>query len=275
MFFEANKALGDYHKNFDSFAFFKWMSRFIMTAKPWLKDLQYRKIAGTLDEPTLIDFYDLENDQPFREIDLFLDNAAYHHGTTVQLNYKGKEEIAAILSVLDISYIECTPSGKESKKKAKNKAQKKMKKKGKNKVKKITKGKKAGHSSEYDYESSSNDSQLDYASDSDSGSDSDTEAEPEFEDIFVRFKVPAQGKKWQSGFPTLEQVREGAMKAIHVVSPALLKPPWWVLLQVAKEEYGITLNVKFTAPLCLFTTNQFQFSDQNRKNRHKNPLNRL
>ena len=95
------------------------------------------------------------------------------------------------------------------------------------------KGKMVGHASESDYESGSDDFQSDCASDSDSGSGSDPETEPELKTFLFDFKY---------------QLREGAKNTIHAVSPALLKPPWWVLLQMAKEEYGITLNVKFTAP---------------------------
>ena len=78
--------------DFDSFAFLNRMSRFIMATKPWLKDLQHRKIARTLDKLTTYECYDPVNEKPLREVYLILYNAAYHHGTTVQINYKGKEE---------------------------------------------------------------------------------------------------------------------------------------------------------------------------------------
>jgi hypothetical protein len=67
--------------------------------------LKHRKIARTLDVLTTYDFYDPVNEKPLRDVYLILYNAAYHHGTTVQINYKGKEEIAAILRVLGISHI--------------------------------------------------------------------------------------------------------------------------------------------------------------------------
>ncbi|KAJ1416943.1 hypothetical protein B484DRAFT_434387 [Ochromonadaceae sp. CCMP2298] len=105
--FQANNPKGDYHKNFDTITFFKWMVSLVDTFPPWCEMMQRRLEAGEL-LPGTKPFFDWGRGQPARALVLSLDNAPYHKGIACQLSGKTKAEMAAILRHKKISYISFT-----------------------------------------------------------------------------------------------------------------------------------------------------------------------
>ncbi len=109
-FMIANESKGDYHKNFDSYSFFKWVVAMELTYPVFCQELQAkfeRHRAGIERYPF---FSDNEsdfwiNDKPARELIMILDNAPYHHGVHCQIRNKTKDEIAELLRHAGIEYI--------------------------------------------------------------------------------------------------------------------------------------------------------------------------
>jgi hypothetical protein len=103
-FFIANQAKGDYHKNFESTSFYKWMVVVEQSYPQYCMELQYRKEQGKLpdDEHSSHDFYDWADKRPTRELITHLDNAPYHHGVDCALSQKTKEQIRQILLAAEI-----------------------------------------------------------------------------------------------------------------------------------------------------------------------------
>jgi hypothetical protein len=102
-FWEANKGSGDYHHNFDTVMFFKIMKAFELTYPDMCRDLHNEWLAGKIPN-SLHGFID-ENGRPTRSVEMFLDNAPYHHGAVVQLNNVTKKECANILRLKNVSTI--------------------------------------------------------------------------------------------------------------------------------------------------------------------------
>lgn len=107
-FFPALTAKGDYHKNFDSYTFFKWMVSVELTYPDFCKELQKRKDNGTLEPPSAHDFWDKENNKPSRQLIMIIDNAPYHQSLQVQLASKSKKDYALYLRGLGIETIKFT-----------------------------------------------------------------------------------------------------------------------------------------------------------------------
>ena len=96
--------IGDYHSNFDTAMFFKWMKSLLLTWSDHMKELHLRWLAGEFSEEKR-GFYDFEKDRPLRDMILSMDNAPYHKGIYVLLSGKSKGEIADILRQANISEI--------------------------------------------------------------------------------------------------------------------------------------------------------------------------
>jgi hypothetical protein len=101
-FMIAGQHKGDYHDNFDTKSFFKWMVAFELTYPVWCQQMQALVDNGKLRNTG--DFW--RDDKPVREAVIVMDNAPYHHGVGLQLKSKNKDEIAQILKSKDISTIE-------------------------------------------------------------------------------------------------------------------------------------------------------------------------
>jgi hypothetical protein len=107
-FFPALQASGDYHKNFDSYTFFKWMVAVELTYPDFCKYLQQLKNEGKLHPPSEHDFWDEDNQKPSRKMILFIDNAPYHQSLQVQLSSKSKKDCALYLRGLGVKTIQFT-----------------------------------------------------------------------------------------------------------------------------------------------------------------------
>lgn len=117
-FFVAKEAKGDYHENFDSLGFFKWMVATELTYPDWCKEAQAKldaHKAGTKCYPFFKDnekaFWEVNSDgvgRPARELIMIMDNAPYHKGIQCQLGSKTKEEIGNILRQHGIEEIRTT-----------------------------------------------------------------------------------------------------------------------------------------------------------------------
>ena len=73
-FFIANQKRGDYHDNFDSQIFFKWMTIVERLYPQYCKELQWEKDRQQntrSNGANLINFYDWEKDFPTRELILY------------------------------------------------------------------------------------------------------------------------------------------------------------------------------------------------------------
>jgi hypothetical protein len=94
-FFQVNESKGDYHKNFDSVSFYKWMVVMEQLYPEYCKLLQYMKENGKLpdDEHSSHAFFDWSTGLPTRELIISLDNAPYHHGVACNLSQKTKEQV--------------------------------------------------------------------------------------------------------------------------------------------------------------------------------------
>jgi hypothetical protein len=107
MMFPANKSSGDYHDNFDSQTWFKWIVSLEHTYPEWCKEMQRRfeeeeemVKAGKLSQAERFaqhGFYNWVLDRPTRQLILFIDNAPYHKSITCQLSDKNKDELAEML----------------------------------------------------------------------------------------------------------------------------------------------------------------------------------
>ena len=102
--FEANKAVGDYHLNYDTLTFYKSMCVLSEVYPVLCMQIQRALDSGALpaDNP----WYDWENKRPTRTLVTNIDNAPYHHGVLVQLQSKSKVDIAEILRIKGIAQIQ-------------------------------------------------------------------------------------------------------------------------------------------------------------------------
>jgi hypothetical protein len=110
-FFPALLQSGDYHKNFDSYTFFKWNVAVEQTYPHFCQDLQRAKDAGTLNPPSQHDFYDWNLKKPTRKLINWIDNAPYHGSVQVQLSSKSKKDYAKILGALKVTHIKVKRDG--------------------------------------------------------------------------------------------------------------------------------------------------------------------
>ena len=184
-FFVADQSKGDYHDNFDSNTFYKWMCVVELIYPVWCMQMQERKDNGFL-EADEHDFWDIGNQKPSRELIISMDNAPYHHGVQEQLSVRSKEYIGDLLRELKIPSIKISIPDS---------------------------------------------------------------------DLQMNFEVPPQGKKWPIGYPSADQVREGAMTAIIAKKPSLVVPPYIPLMQeksggvwgsVESKGWSIIFNTPYT-----------------------------
>ena len=102
LFFTAMKSDGDYHDNMNSEVFYKWCCTLKNMFVPFMKELELKRISGTLSPPTIHPFYDFVNDKCSRTLLLGLDGAPYHRCIEAQLSAKSKDYIAKVLRELNI-----------------------------------------------------------------------------------------------------------------------------------------------------------------------------
>ena len=84
---------------------FKWCCALKNTYIPFMKELELKRVNGTLSPPTVHPFYDFLNDKCTRVLLLGLDGAPYYRCIEVQLSSKNKEAIADVLRELKIKSI--------------------------------------------------------------------------------------------------------------------------------------------------------------------------
>lgn len=94
---------GDYHDNFDSATFIKWMCVVLRMYPVFCQELQHKVDNGTLNNDH--GFYDWAHQRPTRELIISADNAPYHHGVSIQLGSMSKEQIRCALLKADITTI--------------------------------------------------------------------------------------------------------------------------------------------------------------------------
>lgn len=104
--FPANSPKGDYHRNFDTETFFKWIVSLVDTYPEWSLQMHERFVRGELPAHVKHGFWDHERQQPSRSLCLSLDNAPYHKGFAVQLASMSKTAIAELLRTLQITAIQ-------------------------------------------------------------------------------------------------------------------------------------------------------------------------
>ena len=105
LFFTAMKSDGDYHDNMNSEVFFKWCCALKNVYVPLMKELELKRVAGTLSPPSEHPFYDFVNKKCTRVLMLGLDGAPYHRCIEAQLLSKPKDYIAKVLRELKIGAI--------------------------------------------------------------------------------------------------------------------------------------------------------------------------
>jgi hypothetical protein len=171
--FQANKPTGDYHQNFDSVIFHKWMCAFVLAYPPWCKQMHAQFLNGELPEHVTAGFWDEQRNAPSRTAVLSLDNAPYHKGIAVQLRSKSKKDIAAILRSMHIDSIQFKHFNAET------------------------------------------------------GAT-----------VLANAEVPAAGAVWPSGHPNTDQVREGALRALHARDSQLVELPYQRMINEVQDEWG-------------------------------------
>jgi hypothetical protein len=110
-FWPAKFAKGDYHKNMDHHAFFKWMVSVFITYPLWsqeqqqILDRQRELCVPEVDLLSKFDYYDWIEKRPTRSLDMYMDNAPYHAYGSSHITSMTKEQIASMLRYLDLKSI--------------------------------------------------------------------------------------------------------------------------------------------------------------------------
>jgi len=111
LYFVEKKNDGDYHDNMNSIIFFKYCATLKNMFIEFMKELETKRLAGTLTPHTDKPFYNYETNKCCRKLHLALDGAPYHRCIEAQMSSKSKKEIGAILRELGVSQMQFTRIG--------------------------------------------------------------------------------------------------------------------------------------------------------------------